>query len=146
MAKQLDAVDIRLLDLLQSDASMTLKELARTFDMPRATVQYRVQKLKRLGIIKSTRAVLDFTKLGRPILAFVLVKLGPPPRSDTDVEDRIAALHGVERVHTISGEWDVFVEARVESIESLSKTLDQLRSLRGVTHSITAFSLSATKE
>jgi DNA-binding Lrp family transcriptional regulator len=114
--------------------------------MPRATVQYRVQKLKNLGIIKSISAIPDFAKLRRPILVFVLVKLEPPPKLDGKVERQIAALPGVERVHEISGEWDVFVEARLESIESLSQTLDLLRKVRGVTHSITAISLSATKD
>jgi DNA-binding Lrp family transcriptional regulator len=146
VAQRLDDVDLRLLNLLRSDASTTLKDLARALKMPRATVQYRVQKLKNLGVIKSISAIPDFSKLGRPILVFVLVKTEPTPKLQANVERQIAALPGVERVHEISGEWDVFVEARVESIESLSRTLDQLRSLRGVSHSITAFSLTATKD
>jgi len=146
VAQRLDDVDLRLLNLLRSDASTTLKDLARILEMPRATVQYRVQKLKNLGVIKSISAIPNFAKLGRPILVFVLVKLEPTPKVHVAVERQIAGLPGVERVHEISGEWDVFVEARVESIESLSRTIDRLRDLPGVSHSITAFSLSATKD
>jgi DNA-binding Lrp family transcriptional regulator len=114
--------------------------------MPRATVQYRIQKLKNLGVIKSISAIPNFAKLGRPILVFVLVKTEPTPKLSANVEAQIAILPGVERVHEISGEWDVFVEARLESIESLSRTLDQLRNLPGVSHSITSVSLTATKD
>ena len=146
MAQRLDAVDVRLLDLLRADASTTLNELARTLKMPRATVQYRVQKLRNLGVIKSISAIPDFAKLGRPILVFVLVKLEPTPKLGPKVERQIAALHGVERVHEISGEWDILIEARVESVEALSKTLSELRDFRGVSHSITVFSLSAIKD
>jgi Lrp/AsnC family transcriptional regulator, leucine-responsive regulatory protein len=146
VTRRLDDADLRLFELLRADASVTLQDLARKLKMPRATVQYRVQKLKELGIIKSISAIPDFSKLGRPILVFILVKLAPPPKLTGRIGRQIAALPGVERVHEVTGEWDVFVEARTGSIESLYTTIDQLRQLRGVAHSMTAISVKATKD
>ncbi len=145
MTRRLDDTDLRLLEMLRSDATRTLQDLARTLGMPRATVQYRVQKLKELGVIKSISAIPNFSKLGRPILVFILVKLAPPPRLDRKLIQQIGTLPGVERVHEISGEWDVFIEAREESVDSLYAAIDQLRQLHGVSQSMTAFSLRESK-
>jgi Lrp/AsnC family transcriptional regulator, leucine-responsive regulatory protein len=148
VARRLDEVDLRLLELLRSDASGTLQDMSRKLKMPRPTVQYRVQKLKDLGAIRSIRAIPDFSKLGRPIMVFVLVKFEPRPNvSERSLGTQVASLPGVERVYAVSGEWDLFVEARLESIDSLSNLLiDRLRQLSGVAHTTTVVSLSAIKE
>jgi len=61
---EIDAFDIRLLNLLATNARMTLVTLAETLDCSTQMVKNRLRKLRRKDIIQSYRVSYDLTKLG----------------------------------------------------------------------------------
>jgi DNA-binding Lrp family transcriptional regulator len=61
----LDATDLRLLDLLQGDASLSNQALAERAHTSPATALRRVRRLVEAGVIQSRVALLDPQRLGR---------------------------------------------------------------------------------
>lgn len=146
--EELDETDREILDLLVVDASRSIAEIARALNMPRPTVQYRVQKMRERGVIKAIKAIPDFAKLGKQVTAFVLVNFLPNPDvSQRELAEKISKLQGVHEVHVISGEWDLLLKVRVGSMEELGRmVIDKLRAMKGVGHTVTCASFTAVKE
>jgi Lrp/AsnC family transcriptional regulator, leucine-responsive regulatory protein len=71
----LDATDMRLLDLLQSDASLSNQDLAARAHTSPATAMRRVRKLEEEGVIERRMALLNPQKLGAGLTALVEVTL-----------------------------------------------------------------------
>ncbi len=74
MAVQLDAVDRRILDALQRDASQSLDEIARQVGASKTPVWNRIRKLREAGVIQSETVVLDPEALGLEACFFVLIR------------------------------------------------------------------------
>src|SRR5262249_24106688 len=74
MLEDLDAIDRKLLELLQHDGRISNADLARTVRMAPSAVFERVRRLEREGVIRGYGAQLDARALERPLLAFILVR------------------------------------------------------------------------
>ncbi|WP_108258060.1 Lrp/AsnC family transcriptional regulator [Mangrovicoccus ximenensis] len=74
MAVQLDAVDRRILDALQRDASQSLDEIARRVGASKTPVWNRIRKLREAGVITADTVILDPEALGLEACFFVLIR------------------------------------------------------------------------
>ncbi len=74
-ALNLDATDLRLLDLLQNDASLSNQALAELAATSPATALRRVRRLESEGVIQRRVAILDPQRLGMSLTALVEVTL-----------------------------------------------------------------------
>ncbi|MET3287534.1 UNVERIFIED_CONTAM: DNA-binding Lrp family transcriptional regulator [Brevibacillus sp. OAP136] len=70
----MDAVDSRILELLQTNSRITMSEMGRIIGMTPPAVTERVRKLEDKGVINTYRAVLAPEKLGKGIAAFILLQ------------------------------------------------------------------------
>ena len=75
MTTSLDAIDLKILRLLQEDARLTTKELAGRVNLSTTPVFERLKRLEREGFIKKYVAVLDAEKLDLGFEVFCSVKL-----------------------------------------------------------------------
>ena len=100
----LDEKDKAILRELQKDARRSTKAIAKDLAIPRATVHERIRRMSEKGVIKGFTVVPDFSKLGEPITAFILMSFLPNNKmSQRELALKIAALDGVHEVHLISG-------------------------------------------
>lgn len=136
---ELDEVDRALIEELRLDGRRPVADLARRLDMPRTTVQHRLDRLLAEGVIERFEPVLDHDKLGRPVTAWILVAFQPGPGiSQKRLAGRILDLPGVAEVHLISGEWDLLTKVHGESIESIGDlVVEELRNMEGVGSTVT---------
>jgi DNA-binding Lrp family transcriptional regulator len=143
-----DAKDLAILRELQRDARQSVTELAGTIGAPRATVQERIRKLERSGVILQYTARVAHDKLGLPATAFVLVSFLPGGSvSQRELAQRIARLEGVAEVHVISGEWDILLKVRGASMEEIGRlVIDRLRTVPGVGRTVTCASFWTVRE
>ena len=72
---QLDATDLRILDLLQRNSKLTTKEIAAQIGMTTTPVFERIKRLEKKGYVDKYIALLNREKLGLTLLAFVNVSL-----------------------------------------------------------------------
>ena len=80
----LDTVDLRLLDQLQRDASLTNQELAERVHVSPATALRRTRRLLEEGLIERTVALLSADKLAPGLSAIVEVSLEPQTAQTLD--------------------------------------------------------------
>ena len=71
----LDKTDIRLLELLQADARLTIKELADKLGKTVTPVYERKRRLENEGFITRYTAMVDKNKIGKGLVAFTNVQL-----------------------------------------------------------------------
>lgn len=73
--EDLDSLDRKILQLLEQNARITNKELARQLELSITPVFERVKKLERRGYIKKYVAVLDHEKLDKSMVVFLHIKM-----------------------------------------------------------------------
>ncbi len=84
MSEPLDAVDARILDLLQHDASLSIADIAAKVGLSSSPAWRRIERLKKVGIIKQQVTLLDYEKLGLSFEVFASVKLQLPSRDNLE--------------------------------------------------------------
>lgn len=148
MKYQLDDTDERILQKLEEDASKSLAHIARELGLPRPTVNYRIQRMRKQGVIKRFTVLRDHAKLGRGLTTFVFVRHDPKGGvTERDLAKTLAALPQVAEVHLITGDWDLLVKVRTEDLDEVGTVLlDHLRGLKGVQRTVTSSVLATVKD
>lgn len=98
MSEELDAVDTRILELLQRDASLSIAEIAEQVGLSSSPAWRRIERLKKTGVIVGQVTLLDRDKLGLSFEVFASVKLQLPSREN------------LERFETAIAEWPEVVD------------------------------------
>ncbi|HXY42952.1 MAG TPA: Lrp/AsnC family transcriptional regulator [Acidimicrobiales bacterium] len=139
-AGSLDAVDLRILELLSADGRASVREIAERARIGRATAYNRLQRLQDSGVIRGFTVVLDPRRAGAGLAAYVYVKIDQ--HAWRTLGHAIARLPGVEHVALVSGEFDLLVLVRVHDPSDLRDVvLEQLHAIDGVTATQTTFVL-----
>src|SRR3982751_2111560 len=99
----MDATDLKILDQLQRDASLTNQALAEKVHTSAATCLRRVKALVDAGVIERRVALLSSDALGRGITAIVEVVLDRQgAEALADFESRAVAEEAVRQCHRVS--------------------------------------------
>ncbi|MGH1516642.1 Lrp/AsnC family transcriptional regulator [Chryseobacterium sp. JK1] len=116
--EQLDDKDVQLLRLLQKNAKLTVKELAREVNLSPSPVFERVKRLEQEGYIKRYAAVLDAEKLNRGFTIFCQIKLKIHDRSvGYDFVKEILEIEEVAECYNISGDFDFLLKVQVRDMK-----------------------------
>lgn len=91
LSVELDAVDLRILDLLQQDASLSIAEIADKVNLSSSPAWRRIERLKKAGVITRQVTLLDNEKLGLSFEVFASVKLQLPTRDNLETFERAVA-------------------------------------------------------
>ena len=126
----MDDLDHRLLAALAANSSLPTSTLARDLGMARSTVQARIEKLERAGVIAGYTIRLGDVPGHRRIRATVLLQI--EPRATPSVLQRLKPMPAVESCQTASGRVDLILSLSVESTEALDAALDQIGAIPGV--------------
>ena len=140
MAISLTENDEALLALLRLNARAPVTVLARKLGLSRSTVQDRLQRLEREGVIRGYRVELGEDFLRNRVRALIMIAV--EPRSAAQVIAALKRLDGIETLHTVSGEFDLAVGAVAASTDRLDHLLDKVGETRGVVRTQSAVLLS----
>jgi Lrp/AsnC family leucine-responsive transcriptional regulator len=152
METKLDEKDIAILFLIQKDCKLTAREIARKIESPITTIFAKIKRMEELGIIKEYRAVLDPKKLKCGTTAFILTSVTYGTRSDgmfsqRDKAAEIAKFPEVQEVHIITGDWDLLIKLKAESVDSIGQfVIDKLRFIKGIEKTLTCMVFETCKE
>ena len=142
----LDGIDRKILSLLQDDAKISQAELAKAVGLTAPSVNERIRKLERGGIIRGYVAVLDERKLGHDITAFVEIFI-EHPKYESGFIEAVQELDQVLECHHITGEFSLLLKVRVRDMAAFRKLLiEKLNTVRGVRQTRTLIVLATAKE
>jgi Lrp/AsnC family transcriptional regulator len=121
---ELDPADIRLLRVLQRDASLSIAEVAREAGMSQSPAWRRIRRMKEAGVIRAHVALIDRHAVGLNFVAYAFVKLGLPSRQNMENFDRLVRLWPeVLLCERITGAVDYLLKVVTEDIEGYDRFL-----------------------
>jgi DNA-binding Lrp family transcriptional regulator len=139
----MDDTDRELLAILRADARTPVATLAARLGVSRGTAQNRIDRLIRQGVI------LGFTLRTppetEPHRVRAIMSLAVEGERSSGVIRALSGLPEVEAVHATNGRWDLVVELNAESLAAFSRTLDQIRRIKGIATSETSLLLDTTR-
>jgi DNA-binding Lrp family transcriptional regulator len=111
---ELDDIDIRMLNLLQDDGRLSVRELAKKVSLSATPVHQRLKRLESTGIIDHYGAVLNTARIGSFIVFFVNITLKEhSTRQGGEFIKRITSFPQVVEFHVIGGEHDFMIKVIV---------------------------------
>ena len=123
MKLELDAMDAKILDILQADARTTLAEIGRRIHMSQPAVAERVKRMETAGVIAGYHARINPAALGYGITAFIRVS----KRShETPVEVVAAQVPEIVECHSITGDDCSIVKVVAPGVGELEKVIVEL--------------------
>jgi Lrp/AsnC family transcriptional regulator len=146
--QKLDRLDIRILNVLQRNVTLSAAEVADQVGTATATCWRRMQRLERAGLIRSRVALLDREKLGLDLMVFAHVKLANHGREAlTKFEQAVRGHAEVLECYTVLGERDFLLRIVTRDIKSYEAFfLDHLSRIPGVQSVSSSIALSVIKE
>ena len=116
MTVRIDDLDRKILRELQSDASQSLDDIAKTVGSSKTPVWNRIRKMRDAGVIGRQTVELDAEKLGFEACFFVLIRT-----SEHEAEWQAAFLKAlrdrpeVQEAHRLAGDIDYILKVRVRN-------------------------------
>jgi len=141
----LDQIDLKILYILQNDGRRRLADIAEDVDLSAPAVMERVKKLEASGVIRGYHALVDAKKVGKDITAFIGVSIG----HQGDMEKFAAQMmryRDVLECHHVTGDESFILKVKSANTNALEKLLAAIRSVDGVTRTVTKVVLSTAKE
>jgi Lrp/AsnC family transcriptional regulator, leucine-responsive regulatory protein len=124
---QLDELDRKLLDLLQTDAARPLYELGDLVGLSPSAVQRRLSRYRSSGVISKQVAVLNPEAIAGTVLACVLVTLErESKRLHSDFRARLLAAAEVQQCYDLAGAWDYLAIIAADSMPRCRAVIDEL--------------------
>lgn len=141
---RLDETDIKILEILLSDARLSSRQIAKQCGVSIGTVLSRVKKMEKDGIIKGYSALLDQEKIGYELT--VISEITVSKGRLLEMENEIARLPNVCGVYDVTGLIDAIIVAKFKNREELSKFTKRLLALPYVERTNTHIVLTTIKE
>ena len=141
----LDAVDIKILDMLQEYGRTKRNVLAEAVGLSLPSLSERMKKLEEHGIIEGYYTKLNRKTFKYDLMAFVLVVMDSSKNYDK-LFDKVEKTPEILECHSILGEGSHIMKVLVKDTEALEKLLSKIQSWPGVSRTVTSFVLSTIKE
>jgi DNA-binding Lrp family transcriptional regulator len=136
---KIDAIDQQLLSLLRQDARTSVAILARKLGVSRGTVSNRIAKLEDAGTIVGYTVRLRPDAQPQQISAWMSVAVGG--NETRSVIGSLLGEPGVAALHDTNGRWDLLAELRAANLSELSRVLERIRLVRGISSTETSIHL-----
>ena len=138
MEYKLDKIDLKVIELLKEHGDYTTRQISKKTLIPPTTVNNRIRKMKKLGIIKKFTIELDYKAIEKEFVAYVLISanlqlLKEKKKTQYDLASEIKKFGFVERVDIVSGGTDLVAIIRVKDVKEFdSVLLGKLQLLEGI--------------
>jgi Lrp/AsnC family leucine-responsive transcriptional regulator len=124
-------LDRRIVELLRADGRMSYTDLGKAMGLSTSAVHQRVRRLEERGVVKGYTALVDFTALDLPLTAFISISPLDPAAPD-DIPDRLRDITEIEACHSVAGEENYILKARVRTPGDLETLLARIRAAANV--------------
>lgn len=141
---KVSAADQLLLSVLRENARASIAEIARRLDLSRTTVQSRIERLERQGVISGyTVRLADEVEHGH-IRAHIMITVRP--KQMLAVTRALRAMPQVRVLHSVSGPYDLIALGTTPTVGEMDVLTDQIGQIEGVERTTSSIVLSTKFE
>lgn len=141
----MDKTDLKILQLLQVDARMTVSEISGQINLSVPAVSERLKKLESSGVISSYTAIIDSKHFRKELTAIMFISLERPKYTDKFVEF-VQGENDILECHYLAGDFDYALKIVTENTSTLEKLLGKIKGVQGVQKTRTIVVLSTVKD
>lgn len=120
----MDAIDLKLIGLLQKNARYSLKQLAEKVFLSSPAVSSRIERLEREGYLKGYQAEIDEEKLGFHIIAFINLEM--TPKQKAAFYPFVNSCPNVLECYCVTGQYSMLLKVAFQSTQDLDKFIGRL--------------------
>lgn len=138
---EIDNTDLQILTLLMKDATLPYTEIGKKIHVSGGTVHVRMKKMQEMGIVKGAQLIVDYTKLGYDIQAFLGIYLKESSLYDMVVE-QLKQIPEVLSLNYTTGNYSIFAKIICKDTQHLMQVLhDKIQKVDGIERTETLISL-----
>ena len=128
----LDPLDYKILEILVANANLPYTEIGQRLDVSGGTVHVRMKKMEALGIVKGAQLLIDYSKIGWDISAFLGIYLDKSSLYE-DVAKQLEAIPEVVNIHYTTGIYSIFAKIICRDTQHLREVLhDKIQRVTGI--------------
>ncbi|OLQ81355.1 AsnC family transcriptional regulator [Photobacterium proteolyticum] len=127
---KLDDTDRQLLSLLRKNARMPIVNLAKELRVSRATVQNRISKLEKEGIILGYTVKLKAD--ADESVVKVIMSISVVAKDENKVLEQLHHFPEILSLYHTNGHWDLIAEIQAKNLTLLGALLGRIRSIEGI--------------
>lgn len=138
----MDKYDYNILSELQNNGKLSIAELGRIIGLSTTATKERVKKLENEGVIKGYSAIIDASKIGIDMTAYITVPVGN--LEIKEMADKLANMKEIVECHKVTGNTCFLVKVRAKNSSHLEQLIDEINNFAKNTY--TYLVLSTAKD
>ena len=144
---KIDKKDLKVLEILTEDSSLSTHKISKKTLIPVTTVNNRIKKLRKHGVIKKYTIEIDKTKLGFNLSAYIFINISLAELKEAGMktQDLIKTIRKnplIESVEHVTGNIDIILKMHMRSVQELNDyVVNTLSTYKGVGKTNTLFVL-----
>ncbi|MBI2655110.1 Lrp/AsnC family transcriptional regulator [Candidatus Woesearchaeota archaeon] len=148
MKELIDEKDWKILEILKENSNLSTYKISKKTLIPVTTVNNRIKKLKKTGVIKKFTVEVDKNKLGFNLTAYILISLSLRELKEEkmNVRDLVRIIKknpDIESVDNVTGDFDIILKIHARDINDVNDyVVNTLAGLKGVEKTKTALILT----
>ena len=140
----MDEIDAKILKILSERADVTATEISSEVNLSVPAINKRIRKLQKEGTIRRFTVLTDASKVGKSIMAFILVVVQQGRGTDSLLE-YVKSDADILECFAVSGEYDYLLKVCAADVQALEEKLLLMKRQKGVVKSHTMLSLMEYK-
>jgi len=139
-----DKLDLKILTILRKDARVSYRKIAEKLGVATGTIQNRIQKMEKEGIITDYHVGINLNKLGYNIAAIIGICIDR--KEANKIEKKLINNKNVFAVYSVTGEYDLLVATRFKTMNELDNFIRKELSNESILKTNTFIILNISKE
>ena len=140
----LDTIDVRILEVLQENARVSISELSKQVNLSLSAVSERLKKLENSNIIEQYTTVLNPSAMEKDLSAIMMISMEDP--SDTaEFRRLVQELDEILECHYITGTYDYVLKITTKNMATLELLMNKIKSIKSIKHTETNVIFSTIK-
>lgn len=140
----IDEIDFEILSCLKENARENATNIGAKINLSTSAVIERIKKMEGSGLIARYTTILDQSRLGREMIAFIYVRLEHPKYYDGFVKS-ISESNSIAECYYIAGDFDFILKVVTRTGRTLEEVLKFIKYIQGVSLTRTSVVLSTNK-
>ena len=146
MSRPLDKVDLKILTLLQEDATLSVAEIAGRIGLSSTPCWKRIQRLQMEGVITGRVAIVDQVKIGLGLSVFVFIESGDTTKEwQASFAAALKAMPQVVDVYRLAGDFDYVIRVVVPDMKRFDQFYRKLISTAALKNVTSRFAMEKIK-